>query len=493
MAETFDPDAYLSSKEATFNPDEYLGSPAATTTEQPKQEGIVDGLGRQLGLTARAAIKGGSFIPNAVADFASGAVNLGNILTGSESRVPYLSQVQEQALNKTFGAPQNKLEEYVQTGAESLVGVPTTAIGKTAARAISEMGAITSGAMASKAAAEKTQEYTDNPLIATAVALATGTAVGASAGAAGAKLTQGRQPTVTLDDVKKKAANGYRAVEDSGMVVKKEAVQKGILDKLDVFAQEERLNPDIVTDHKPVYEQIQNAKSLLSKPLVSFLDIEAIRKNFSTVASDKNPNISRLGKKAVLEIDNFLSNVKPNDALNLSGGSFKDTIKTLEESRTSWRNLGRAQVLQDILETAQIKASGLNAPEGAKIQQGLVSLVASPDKMRMFSTREQNILKAAAESTGTEKMLNMLSKFNPERAPLTAALLTYGVTNLDKTYGMSVAGLAAAGWSADRILAAKRAGELKDIIQQTATGKLKPPKQSFIGSGLFGATYGAKQ
>jgi hypothetical protein len=107
-------------------------SAVAKQTPVEKPTTVSQELGRQIGLTGRAAIQGLSAPANAVTDFLSGAYNVGANLLGSESRMPYLSQEQSKGLTAMgLPEPKNMLERAVQAGAQSMAGTAGTAIPKT--------------------------------------------------------------------------------------------------------------------------------------------------------------------------------------------------------------------------------------------------------------------------------------------------------------------------------------------------------------------------
>ncbi len=144
-------------------------NPIPPEATAPAETSIMGEIGRQLGLTARAGISGLSVVPNAVADFLSGAANLalaaGNVdLSKEQKRVPYLSQLQQQALEKTFPTPKPGLEQKVQTATEAVAGMMTpgmkapmaeqTTAKDTLRRGLSEAAAVATGAVAGEEAAK---------------------------------------------------------------------------------------------------------------------------------------------------------------------------------------------------------------------------------------------------------------------------------------------------------------------------------------------------
>jgi hypothetical protein len=116
--------------------------------------------------------------------------------------------------------------------------------------------------------------------------------------------------------------------------------------------------------------------------------------------------------------------------------------------------------------------------------------------MKQFSSREQNVIKAAAQSTDLDSLLSLLSKFNPQRGfaqtaglggAATAATTGQGATAVMGGIGLGMAG---SGYLADKALASMRQREMKNLIGQIASGNLQTPKQGFAVPGLFGATLG---
>lgn len=475
---------------------------------QPEQPSMVSELGRQLGLTAKPLIRGLSFAPNAVADFLAGATNLGFMAAGSEQRAPYLSQVQQEGLARTFPTPRPGLESSVQIGAEAVAGLMTPGMrlpmaqqaeGATArsigTRAGAEAAGTATGAIAGEQASQLTEEAGFNPWVSLAVGLATGTVVGSGTGKLGFTLASPRQAPITVDQIRQRATQGYRTMDEAGVALRSASVKKELVPSIQKSLTNENYDPEIVAAHKPIQENLKLLDKVVSDPFVDFARLEKIRSTFSGL-SQGTDDTARLAKTVTADIDSFMGNLKSKDTLTLSGGSSKEAFKALENARKDWRNQSRAQVLQDILESASAVVEGKGGAISDVLRNKMVNLTSNTEKMKMFSTSEQNVIKAATRATDLEGFLNILAKFNPQRGLAQASMATTGLTSSAvgsgpaQLAGFGLTGLGASGYLADKALESVRRKEVQNLISQIASGNLQAPKQGFAVPGLFGAVTG---
>jgi hypothetical protein len=477
--------------------------------ETPTESGrtIPQELARQAGLTARYGIKGLSSIPNAVADFGAGAFNAAANLADSEKRLPYLSQVQEQGLQQVFPSPETPLEKNVQTATEAVAGMKIPGMkapvlsanapevaqvpNALARRAGAEAAAVSAGAVAGENATQAAQDYTGSPLAGLAAGLATGTIAGSGTGKFISSMTGPRTQPVTIQDVRNRAKQGYTAMEDAGVAINKQSLDKNLFPAIDRAMRAEKLNPDLVSAHKPIAEELASARQALGNPFTPFTTLEQVRSNFSTLAKNDD-NTGRIAKQVVNEIDSYLGGINPKDTISVQGKTTAQAMDALKSARTDWRNQSRAQVLQDIMDSAAAKAEGSTGPTGDILKRKLVNLTANVDQMKMFNTREQNVIKAAAKATDLETMLSIFAKFNPERGAMQSAMTMGAVSRYDTVPGMVGMGMSASGYAADKALESVRNREVKNLISQIASGNLQAPKEGFAVPGLFGAIQGSK-
>lgn len=487
------------------------GSTASDQKTTNPQPSMVSEIGRQLGLTARAGITGLSAVPNAVADFASGAANLGLQAVGSESRVPYLSQLQQQALNQTLPTPRPGMEQAVQTGAEAVAGMMTPGMRlpmaqqaedatarQVVSRGLSEAAATATGAITGQAAAEKAQELTGSPWAALAAGLVTGTVAGAATGKTGFALTGPRQEPTTIAEIKQRAQRGYQAVDEAGIKLRTNTIKNKLIPSIETELKTNNFDPELVAAHKPIQENLKLFQKIVNDPAVEFGRLEKIRSSFSSLAQGQD-DTARLAKIVRDEIDGFMGNIKPTQAYSTKGKDVQASLDTLDKARADWRNQSKAQVLQDILDSATARIEGATGPTGDIIKSKLVNLTSNVDKMKQFSTREQNVIKAAAQSTDLDSLLSILSKFNPQRgfaqtagAGGAATALTTGQGSTALMGGIGL-GLAGSGYAADKALASMRQRDMKNLISQIASSNLQAPKQGFAVPGLFGAAMGTQE
>lgn len=496
----------LSNEQALSKIQTYLGegaAPEAAPAASETSPSIASELARQLGLTARAGIAGLSSVPNAVADFLSGAANLGLSAAGSEQRVPYLSQLQQQALNQTFPTPKPGLEEKVQTASEAVAGLMTPglkapmapqaegATGKEIARRIgSEAVAAAVGSVVGEETAKKATELTGSPWAGLAAGLATGTIAGSGAGKAAFSLTGPRKEATTIEQIRRRASQGYKAMEDAQVTVDSESIKNKLLPQLQSELAQNNYDPTIVKAHGAIEDNLKLLDKLISDPTVDFTRLEKVRSAFSSLAQGQD-DTARLAKVATNNIDAYLANLGSKDISSKTGSNTQEALKALSQARTDWRNQSRAQVLQDLLDSSTARMEGSTGAVGDIIKRNLVNLTANTEKMKMFSTREQNVIRAAAKATDMETLLSVLSKFNPERGALQAAFTGGALMKADTIQGQLGLGAAGAGYAADKALASMRQREVRDLISQIASGNLQAPKEGFAIPGLFGATLGS--
>lgn len=513
----FDPDAYLKASgeaPASFDPNAYLG-----ITEQPQEQSpySIDELGRQLGLTARAGVKGLSFLPNTVADALAGAANLGLEAVGSEARVPYLSKVQEQGLKDSFfPQPKPGLEEKVQTAASSVASLMTPGLklpgaatqestaGEIFKRGVSDAVAAASGSVVGEEASKKAYEITGSPWAALAAGLATGAVAGSlsgkltevSLGGAESKFKQltGTEPKkYTIEDIRKRASEGYEAMKDANVVVRSQAVKDNLLPAITKELADNNFSPEIVASHDVLRQNLANLDKVLSEPYVNFDKLEKIRRSFSSLAAGKDEQ-AFLAKTVVGNIDSFFGNLSGKDILSLSGEKTADALKAFGQARTDWRNQARAQVIQDALDNAQAKIEGGKGNTSDIIRNNLIGITSNKKKMELFSTREQNVIKAAVNANDLEQLLSLMAKFNPQRSNLQAAIAAGSAAgvyaNPSSVPAWTGLGASALGNLAERGLTAERVRTANDLISQIASGNLRTPRKGYLETGLFGASQG---
>jgi len=458
-------------------------------TQTPPQRSVGQDLSRQLGLTGRAIVEGVSAPVNAVGDFLSGAYNLGASALGSESRMPLMSQAQSQALTKMgVPTPETGLERAVQAGTQAMAGTGSQAtiakgIGQAAAplsqNLVQQVPVSGVAGMASQAMAEKTKAETDSDVGATVMGILAGTIAGGVTGKAiGGAQKMGAQPSepLTISDVKQRAQRSYTAMEDQGVYVK----PKSVLDMLNGVEESlvnKNFNPKMDA-HKPVAQLLEQLRDMTGTQRVSFTKLEQMRSAATDLKTATDPATRKFAGQVVTKLDDYLSTLGSGDVIAAKGDVGK-AVESVQNARKDWRNLSRASILEDALNTAEAKAIDPKASEGELIRRQLINLAADKDKMKSFSSREQNAIKSVAAGGATDPLLSLVARFNPQRSQITAGALGAGAI----ANPLAAGGTAAAGFTADKLQGLLRRKQTEGLISNLLSGNMPetPPSSTFRG------------
>jgi len=460
-----------------------------TPIEKPTTTG--QELGRQVGLTGRAIVQGLSAPVTAATDFLSGAYNVGANLLGSESRMPYLSQEQAKGLTQLgVPEPKNLLERSVQAGTQSMVGTagtafPKTVLGANLAQQIPASGAAGLVAEPTAAAVKGYMgDITGSDLAATIASLGVGTIVGASAGKTSAALAEGKTPLVTMQDIQQRASRAYTKVSNLGIDLTPQTATK-IVDDVKVNLDNARFLPE----NAPSIQTVLNKyDSVLSKGKVSFEDLDQMRQLANDLKGDKDMNVRRLAGVMVNSIDDQVAKLSPKDVSAGSGG-VDEAVKTIMEARKDWRNLSRASTIENIINTAEIRAANPNLSEGELIRQGFINLAANKNKMNLFTQDEQNAIKAVTKGGYVDSILSFISKFDPTRRNVLGAGAAVGAT-MKPEVGIPIM---AAGVGAEQMQNLLRSRAAQKVQSGLLTGTIQPQTSSYGWRGLLSSALNTPQ
>lgn len=459
--------------------------PIKAQQPEPQQRDAMSALQRAPGLAARAAISGVSAPVNIVADFLSGAYNLAGALSGSESRMPYLSQAQQRGLTQMgLPAPETGAERMAQAGMEGLVGGAGAA--KLAPKVfggdlVRQLPASAAAPTVAQPVAEAVKDVTGNDLAAFIAAVGVSGAVGQSAGNIAGRIAAGKQPTPpTMQDVQLSAQRNYQKVSDLGIKLNTTSANElvsSIKTRLDAV--------DYLPENAPnVANVIKKYDSIVSRGDVSFNDVEQMRRLANTLLADQDKNVRRLGKEVIGGIDDYVANLSPKNVTAGAGGIDK-AVKTIAEARKDWRNLSRATALQDVLDIAEARALRPTASESELIRTWFINLAANKDKMRLFNENERNAIRAVANGGSLDNFLSLVARFNPQRSQLiTGGMGAAGVAS-PETLMYSVP-VAAAGFGADKLQAYLRQRAANQAMGGLLSGQTPAPLPSMRPQGLLG-------
>jgi hypothetical protein len=459
----------------------FTGASKQTPVEQPTTVG--QELGRQVGLTGRAIVEGLSAPVNAALNFGSGAYNTVANLAGSESRLPYASKLQSQGLTQLgVPEPKNLLERSVQAGTQGMAStagtaIPGTILGANLAQQIPAAGAAGMVAEPTATAVKGFMgDITGSDLAATIASLGVGVIVGASAGKTAAALSEGKTPLVTMQDIQQRASRSYTRVSDLGIELNSKAATD-IVDNIKTNLNNARFLPENATSIQTVLNKYD---SLLSKGKLSFDELDQMRQLANDLKGDKDANVRRLASVIVSSIDDKVANLSPKD-VSAGAGGINEAVKTIMDARKDWRNLSRASTIENIINTAEIRAANPNLSEGELIRQGFINLAANKNKMALFTQDEQNAIKSVTKGGSLDSFLSIVSKFDPTRRNVLGAGAAVGAT-MKPEIGVPIM---AAGIGAEQMQNLLRARAAKKVQSGLLSGTTQPQTPSYGWRGLL--------
>jgi len=348
-------------------------SDVPTDAVSPDISGADRGIGRDIlgGIEA-----GGTILSGIVAGPVAGLAGIAQTLNPFAEQGAGAQAVQDVQEALTF-------QPRTQAGQESL-----QAVGETLAPVGEALGALEQGL------GEATLEATGSPLLATAAATAP-TALLELIGFKGvgtlARSTKRVTPSArTIDNAIKKAApdaetikNASRALytelDNSGVRMRPQ-VFKGMVNKIRKATKKAGLDPRTTPKAAGALEAMQDVVG--TSPTLT--EIDTLRKVAQAAAKNIDPTEKALGVQIINGIDDFLDQVSPK-------GLSKGTIDAAEvgakykAARQLWGRATKSEKLQDVFETAQQQASGLE--NGIRI--GLNKILNSKKQSKFFSEAEK--------------------------------------------------------------------------------------------------------
>lgn len=438
----------------------------------PKQEepGLRSKILRQVGLATRAGITGVAAVPAMLAEPFAMAAGVPNQMGRLQSALTQLG----------LPEPATGLERAVQAGTSAMVGVPTQAAlaGGSALLAPlrqnlgTQVAVAAPAGTAAQAAGEQVTEMTESPVAGLVAGFLAGTAAGKGAARGVSATTDRRPPSMTLDEIKQRAQQQYRVMQDQGVAVKPQSVLSAF-DDIEANLRKSGFDPAVVDTHKPVFQQLQSLRNAVGTQRVPFERLEKMRGQLTDLRSSGDAATRKFAGQAVAELDNYIASLSPRDIM-AQKGSVDEAVKAVANARQDWRNMSKASILEDALNTAEAKALDPKASEGEILRRQLINLASNKNKMRQFSEPEQAAIRKAAKGGSLDPILSFAARFNPERSQLVAAG-TVGAGMANPALGV---GVGLGGFAADKALGALRRQAAERLVRDVASGNLKPDEIS---------------
>lgn len=479
----------LSKDQAISKIQDHLGTLKETKNvpvAQPAVErSLFDEALRQVGLTARAGYEAFTAPATAVLEAGRSAYNLASGALGSESRLPSFYEQQSKALSSVgLPEPQTGIEKAVQAGTQAMAGTAVGAkmlpnVPAMAADLYRQIPAAAVAGLTGQPVAEEVKARTGSDMAAFLASVGLGAVTAGATGKTIDALQQRKLPLMTAQEVKDRASRSYTAIDEAGITLKPESINKVITD-LRAALDEARMVEG--TDQaKAVNARLAQMLDVVAKNKpVSFSQFDKMRQMLSDLKSSPDPDIRRLGGVAVSQMDSFVSNLSGKDVLAGADG-IDAAVKTLANARKDWRNASRASILEDALNVAEAKQLDPKTSESELIRRGFINIVASKEKMKLFSQEEQNIIRSVAKGGSMDKLLSFAAQFNPLRSKLAAAVGTYGIMQAP---GATTA-IAGTGLAADLAQGALRRMAAENAAMRIASGETAPTGPNLAYRGLL--------
>jgi hypothetical protein len=376
---------------------------------QPQEMPMQDQIGRQLGLTGRAAISGIAALPNIIADpFA----RLAGMTPPSEA-------LQRTLTRAGFPEPTPGLEQYVQAGTEALTGAggqislarqAAQQLASPVSREVSQQLAQApatqlAAAPVATSAAMKTFEETGSPVAATVAGLGAGAATG---------IRPRRAETTMTEQLGRQATQAYKRAENAGLVVRPDYI-RDMADSLTQKAMSEGydsgLHPKIAAVLRRLEDEGATPKTLA--------ELDNLRRIVRAPGGDfTNPDQQRIAGQLVDEFDSFVENI---GSPNILPGADKDVaIPALKEARDVYKRKRKVSIIEDMMDAAEIRgAQQTQAGVDNTIRNQFANLSTNKKRMAAFSKNEQAEIKRIAKGGGSvQQMLRFLGRF-AVRGPVT--------------------------------------------------------------------------
>lgn len=452
--------------------------------QAPKQRSMMDELGRQVGLTARAGYEAFTSPATMALEAVRSGVNLGAQALGSDFRMASPAAAQSQMLTQAgVPVPENAIERAVQAGTQAMVS--TAGLAKAAPNVpmlaqdlIRQVPTAAVSGLVAQPTAEVVKEITGSDTAATIAGILTGTV---SAAATGKGIDYKYRPRETIAQVKEKAAQSYAAVDNAGITLKPDSVQS-MFKNIGTALDDARMVPGTDSAKEVTARLNEMARVVGDSPSLPFSSLDKMRAMLNDLKGSTDPDVRRLGAVAVTKVDDYISNVSGKDIIAGKDGIDK-AVKDIMSARKDWRNSSRAQTLEDALNVAEAKALDPKASESELIRRGMINLVANKDKMKLFTPSEQNIIKSVAKGGPFDSVLSLIARFSPLRSQLAAAGAGYGATQAP---GLTAA-IAGGGLTADLLQGFLRRQAATRGIQEIAAGAT-PRAPNLAYRGLLSTT-----
>jgi hypothetical protein len=223
-----------------------------------------------------------------------------------------------------------------------------------------------------------------------------------------------------IDELKAKGSNAYKAAKEFDVVVSQPAMQRLQAGVQDILA-EDAWTPEL----EPAINGVWAELGRQAKNNATMGGIDTIRKVAVKAAMNGNPSERRLAGKLIEHIDDFASDLSPQDVLK---GDVVGATKALQEGRAAWKQYRKAELLDETLDKAERQTarsySGGNIDNATR--QKFDAILNNPKQSRQFTATEREIMRQIVKGAPGQNIARLLGKLSPTGSGLMAILQAGG-------------------------------------------------------------------
>lgn len=252
---------------------------------------------------------------------------------------------------------------------------------------------------------EGAEDRLTKALVSGGIGAATGGAMGAVAGALAKRGAQASVPSI--DEISAASKRAYQTADDAGLILKPEGLQ-GLSEKVKQDLAEFGYHPQL---HPRVGVVLNELDRVAVEPL-TLKGADIVRRIANNARMSTDPSEREIGRRIVGRVDDYLSNLTPDQVL---AGDAKAGSSALKEARELYARSRKAQLIEDVMDAGKRAAekSGSGSNVDNAIRQKADSLLNNRRKIAGFTAAEKEALRAVVKGGPVQNLARLIGKFAP--------------------------------------------------------------------------------
>lgn len=234
---------------------------------------------------------------------------------------------------------------------------------------------------------------------------AVGAPVGGVVGGTTAKLTQKMATPPATDALKAEATKAYKAADDAGLIVSRDAFKRmvaGLQDDLAEMGIDRTMHPRTMAAFKRLAEVDDN---------VSLKGLETLRRVVNNAGNTMDRSEGKMAQAMRDRIDDFVMGLGADDVLT---GNAAQGVEALTKARGLWAKASKAAQIEEAIRRAKIRQhqfSGSGYENALRTEFRQIAM--NPKRFRMFNESEREAILKVVEGGKVENALRLFGKLAP--------------------------------------------------------------------------------